>query len=681
MPQLWASMLIDLVLLLAIACAGLLVGRLLGLPAMVAWLLAGVAAGPAGLGLLGYSDNLARLAELGVALLLFGVGVEFSLVGLRQRLARLLATGGAQVVVTAGATTLLFHEMGLTMQAAVVGGMLVSLSSTAVVFRLYSVSGELSAPHGQAAAGVLLFQDLALVAMMMVLPLLGGAANASAPELAMGVVRAVAAVVFLLVAARALLPPLLELAARAGAAELFPPLALLVALGTAMGASALGLSLPVGAFLAGLALSGSPYAQQATAELLPLRDAFLAVFFTSVGLLFAPAEIGSGGLLVLAILAAVLLKGAVSAAVVALGWRSVRVGLMAGVGLAQVGEFSFVLGQEALGLGLIDDAFFQGFLGAAILSMAVTPFATQAARRLYDIDISAPGGDDQQANARAGAPGTERVLLLGYGQAGRAMARVLDSSGLSFVALDLAVDRVNEGVGDGYDLRFGDASRRATLEAAGGANCRAVVVGLGDPWATRAAVRLLRQMNPDVPILARAGNEEEISVLEKLGADEVISTGFESSVHLLATLLERLGVPRHVARVQESILRMDAYGVLRGHAASAQLLPEVDKLLRGGTLVTAEVMQGSRACGSSLASLVGPISGEETAGEQTPGERTSPEEMAAVLSLVRDEQPLSNPPASTILEAGDLLVLYGPHAGIDAVLRQLEPPAADALEG
>ncbi|HIF63111.1 MAG TPA: hypothetical protein EYQ35_03010, partial [candidate division UBP10 bacterium] len=604
MPQLWATVLIDLVLLLAIACAGLLAGRLLGLPAMVAWLLAGVVAGPAGLGLLGYSDNLARLAELGVALLLFGVGVEFSLVGLRQRLARLLATGGAQVVVTAGATTLLFHEMGLTMQVAVVGGMLVSLSSTAVVFRLYSVSGELSAPHGQAAAGVLLFQDLALVAMMMVLPLLGGAANASALELAMGVARAVAAVVFLLVAARALLPPLLELAARAGAAELFPPLALLVALGTAMGASALGLSLPVGAFLAGLALSGSPYAQQATAELLPLRDAFLAVFFTSVGLLFAPAEIGSGGLLVLAILAAVLLKGAVSAAVVALGWRSVRVGLMAGVGLAQVGEFSFVLGQEALGLGLIDDAFFQGFLGAAILSMAVTPFATQAARRLYDIDISAPGGDDQQANARAGAPGSERVLLLGYGQAGRAMARVLDSSGLSFVALDLAVDRVNEGVGDGYDLRFGDASRRATLEAAGGANCRAVVVGLGDPWATRAAVRLLRQMNPDAPILARAGNEEEISVLEKLGADEVISTGFESSVHLLASLLEHLGVPRHVARVQESILRMDAYGVLRGHAASAQLLPEVDRLLRGGTLVTAEVMQGSRACGSSLARLV-----------------------------------------------------------------------------
>ncbi|NQY91093.1 MAG: cation:proton antiporter [Deltaproteobacteria bacterium] len=670
-------MLIDLVLLLAIACAGLLVGRLLGLPAMVSWLLAGVVAGPAGLGLLGYSDNLARLAELGVALLLFGVGVEFSLVGLRQRLARLLATGGAQVVVTAGATTLLFHEMGLTMQAAVVAGMLVSLSSTAVVFRLYSVSGELSAPHGQAAAGVLLFQDLALVAMMMVLPLLGGAANASALELAMGVARAVAAVVFLLVAARALLPPLLELAARAGAAELFPPLALLVALGTAMGASALGLSLPVGAFLAGLALSGSPYAQQATAELLPLRDAFLAVFFTSVGLLFAPSEIGSGGLLVLAMLAAVLLKGAVSAAVVALGWRSVRVGLMAGVGLAQVGEFSFVLGQEALGLGLIDDAFFQAFLGAAILSMAVTPFATQAARRLYDSDISAPGGDARQANAPAGVPGAERVLLLGYGQAGRAMARVLDSSGLSFVALDLAVDRVNEGIGDGHDLRFGDASRRATLEAAGGANCRAVVVALGDPWATRAAVRLLRQMNPDAPILARAGNEEEISVLEKLGADEVISTGFESSVHLLASLLERLGVPRHVARVQESILRMDAYGVLRGHAASAQLLPEVDRLLRGGTLVTAEVMQGSRACGSSLARLVATISGEQTAGKQTPGERTPPEEMAAVLSLVRDEQPLSNPPVSTILEAGDLLVLYGPHAGIDAVLRQLEPPAAD----
>ncbi len=637
----------DVILLLAVATAGLVAGRALGLPSIVAYLVAGVLVGPGGLGVVSHSEAIRELAELGVALLLFGVGIEFSLERLRRILPRMVASGTLQVGGTLAATALAFRALGLAWPAALFTGFLVSLSSTAIVFKLYDEQGELDAPQGLAAAGILLFQDLAMVPMMLLVPVLasGGSARAAATALLAGAI----ALAVVLVLARALLPRLLDVVARAGTPELFPLAALVIAFGTALGAAELGLSLPIGAFLAGLALSGSLYAHQVFAELLPLRDAFVAIFFTSIGMLFEPAAIAAAPALLAGMLGAVVVKGLLVGAIVGLLWRSGRLAILAGLGLAQIGEFSFVLARQGGAAHLISSELEQAFLGAAVITMAATPFLMRLAHRLALIGAAAPGAD-------AAPELREHVLVIGFGVTGRAVARVLGETGIPFAAVDMVADVVEAGRRDGMPVRFGDASRRAVLEEMGAERARAAVVAVGDPGATRRIVALLRQTNANARILVRVRRVREIEELERLGANEAIPSEFETSIELFVRLLTHLGVPRHVVRVQESLIRLDHYQALRGSPASPELLADARKIVMGGILETAQVMKGSRAAGQTLAEL-------------DLRRKTG----ATVLSVVRAEEPLPTPDGPMRLEAEDLLVLYGPHEAIDKALRLLEP--------
>ncbi len=641
--------LVELVILLALACTGLLLGRSLSLPAVVCYLLTGIVAGPGLLGLLEPSAEISELAEIGVALLLFGVGVEFSLFELGRGALRGLLTGLAQVLLSVAATAWLLTSLGLESMTALAVGFLVALSSTAVVFKLYDDHGQFRAPQGQAAVGILLFQDLALVPMMLVLPLLAAPAAAGGAEAAVSLLKAVAAVVALLVTARALLPRALALAARAGTPELFPPLALLIALGTALGATHMGLSLPIGAFLAGLALSGSPYAHQVFAELLPLRDAFMAVFFTSVGLMLDPSVAFKVPVLIAVVALAVVIKGALAGIAVGLAWRSARLGMLAGLSLAQIGEFSFVLGNEAARLGLIGQDLEQAFITVAVLSMAATPWMFSAGTKLAD----RTGEPGQAATAHGHGQG---VLIVGYGETGQAVARVLSETSIPFVAIDMKAERVRAGAAEGMSVRFGDAGRRAVLESCGAAGVRAVLIAISDPAATKRIVRLVRSLNPAASILARSQGVEDIAELETLGVNEVVPAKLEASVELFARLLVLMGVPRHVARLQESIIRLGRYGAMRGVSSSGELLPEIERLIRGGIIETLEVMEGSEADGATL----GGLDLRKRCG-------------ATALILLRGEEPVTNPVLDTRLEAGDLLVLYGPHQAIASAMALLEP--------
>src|SRR5207249_5215361 len=301
----------------------------------------------------------------------------------------------------------------------------------------------------------------------------------------------------LLFLSRAVLPRLLAVVARSGTPELFPLTALVIAFGTAVGASRLGLSLPIGAFLAGLALSGSLYAHQVFAELLPLRDAFVAIFFTSIGMLFEPAAIAREPVLLAGMVGAVLFKGALIAAIVGLLWRSARLAILTGFGLAQIGEFSFVLARQGGAAGVISPGLEQAFLGAAIVTMAATPFLMRLGRRLALVGAAAPG--------TGGAPELrDHVLVIGYGVTGQAVARVLRETGVPFVAVDMVADAVDAGRRVGMAVRFGDASRRAVLEEMGAERARAAVVAVGDPAATRRIVSLLRQTNAPASSCVRA---------------------------------------------------------------------------------------------------------------------------------------------------------------------------------
>jgi len=327
----------DLIVLLAVATGGLLLGRRLRLPPIVAYLLAGIVAGPGGFGWMTRSDEVAHVAEIGVTLLLFGVGIEFSLDRIRRILPRMLPSGTFQVGLTVALSALIFTWSGAAWPMAIFAGFLLSLSSTAIVFKIYHEEGVLDAPQGQAAAGILLFQDLAIIPMMLLVPVLAhpGESPGTGAFTALG--KAAGTLAALLFLARAVLPRALDLVARSRTQEIFPLAALVIALGTAFGAVQLGFSPPIGAFVAGLALSGSRYAHQVFAEVLPLRDAFVAIFFTSMGMLLDPKVVASdpgilGGVIVLA-----LLKGVLIGALVGWIWRSRRLAILAGFGLAQVG--------------------------------------------------------------------------------------------------------------------------------------------------------------------------------------------------------------------------------------------------------------------------------------------------------------------------------------------------------
>ncbi len=635
----------DIVVLLAVATGALLAGRTLRLPAIVTYLVGGVLVGPGVLGWVTRSDTIGAVADAGVALLLFGVGIEFSLERLRRILPQMLVSGALQVTVTIAATAGALHAVGTRWPTAVFMGFLVALSSTAIVLKLLSDAGELDAPQGQAAAGILLFQDLAIVPMMLLVPVLAHPPAGAAAAAGLALVKAAVALGVLVVLARAVLPRGLALVARAGTPELFPLAALVTAFGTALCAVELGLSLPIGTFLAGLALSGSPYAHQVFAELLPLRDAFVAVFFTSIGMLLDPGTLAGAPVLLATTVGLVALKGVICGVVVALVWRSRTLGILVALALAQIGEFAFVVAAPGTAGGLLPPLHEGAFLGAAILSMAATPFLVALGRRAALVGA-----------ARPGTAGVQRghVLVLGYGTTGQAVARVLRETGIPFVAVDLSAPVVEEA---DAPVHFGDASRRGVLEDVGGAGARAAVVTVGEPGATRRIVSLLRQMNPDVRIIVRVQRVAEIDELERLGADEVVPSEFETSIELFTRLLVHLGVPRHVVRIQEGVIRLGNYQALRGGGtASAELMAKTQQLIAGGIIESARVMEGSAAAGRTLGELG---------------------LAATVLVVVRADAPLPTPDATTRLAAGDLVVLFGPHEAIDRTLRVVEAATRD----
>jgi len=284
--------------------------------------------------------------------------------------------------------------------------------------------------------------------------------------------------------------------------------------------------------------------------------------------------------------------------------------------------------------------------------MAATPFLVRLARRLALIGTGAPA-ETSPPELR------DHVVVIGCGTTGEAVARVLKETGIPFVAVDQLAEHVEKAEREGLPVRFGDATRRGTLDALGVGRARAAVVTVGDPSSTRRIVGLVRQANPDARIIVRARRVAEIEELERLGADEVIPSEFETSIELFVRLLTHLGVPRHVARIQESIIRVQRYQALRGVGASAELLADTRRLIAGGILETAEVMEGSTAAGRTLRELA-------------LRDRTG----AMVLSVVRRETPLPTPDGSTRLEAGDLIVLFGPHEAIDRAFTLLEPAGA-----
>ena len=562
----------DLAIIAGLALPVVALAHRLRLPPLVGFLALGVLIGPSGAALIPDPEALAALAEIGVVLLLFEIGLELSLSEVLRSGRSVLVAGGLQVAgmlaLAAAVGTALDAPLGQTLFY----GALAAMSSTAAVTRAYADRGELDTPHGREAVSVLLFQDLCIVPFMALLPLLaasGGGPGPAAfwPRLA----ASLGAMAALVAGGRLVVRWTLDRVVAQRRPELFTLCVGFFAIGTALVSAAAGFSLAIGAFLAGLIISESEYGQQALSDVVPFRVLFSGVFFTSVGMLLdvsllvrQPLAVGGAALLIVAV------KAAVAAAAVRVRGRRAETALRSGLGLAQVGEFSFVLAAAGLPLGLFGGGHYQTFLSVAVLSLMATPFLIAAAPAAADAlaarigGRAAVGGADP-ADGRAAY--RDHAVVIGYGVAGRYLARMLKAAGIRCAVIDQNLDLVRQARADGLPAFYGDGTRRVLLERVAGARARIVVFAISSSREERRGVAAARELAPGARIVVRTRYVRAIEELERLGADAVVVEEFEASLALFRRALEGYELPAGRIAHELDAVRGEHYGLLRGAAA------------------------------------------------------------------------------------------------------------------
>jgi CPA2 family monovalent cation:H+ antiporter-2 len=617
----------------------------LRVPPVVALILTGLLAGPSGLGLVQDVEHLDELAEIGVVLLLFTVGLEFSLTELRRIWRTLVAGGALQMMATTALVVAILTGADLFAPAsAVLLGVFVAMSSTAVVIRALAERNEVNAPHGRLTVGVLLFQDLAIVVALLLVPVLSGqVAIEAVPGL---LVRAAAALVAVGVIGRLLLPPLLRAVIRARRREAFAFALLIASVGTAWLCARFGLPTAVGAFFGGLVLAESEFSHQAYAEIRPIRDLLASLFFISLGMMVdLPTMASSLGPLALTVTSIILVKATLAALVFLTLRQPVRTSTMAALALAQVGEFSFILGREGLHAGLIDGGTWQLLLAASAVTMLLTPPALAIAPRAGTA-LARLLGRSTPDEPGARVVRRDHVVVLGYGLGGRLIAAALENATRSYFVLELNGGTVIAAARAGVPIAYGDATNPDALEAAGVAVAAAVVVVLTDPEAARGAVRATRRLAPEVPVIVRTRYRSEAERLRTLGATAVVVEELEGSLEALGHLLARLGFAGNRIEAMLETLRHDA--VARPRRAPDTLLAELPGLLRDASVATDELGTGDWAVGRSIV---------ETTLRAATG--------ASVVAMVRGTDYLASPSPDQRLEAGDLLYLVGTREAVD----------------
>jgi CPA2 family monovalent cation:H+ antiporter-2 len=529
-----------------------------------------------------------------------------------------------------------------------------------VVLKLYRDRRELESPQGRSALGILLFQDVMLVPMLVALPLLASTGGRfSDHALRLVVAAGIGALAF--VAARKLLPRLLDRVAKTRAKEVFLFGALFACLGLAYLTEKLGFSLALGAFVAGLLAAESDYRSQVIADVEPFRDLFASLFFVSIGMLVdLPAAARRWPEIVGLVLLLVVVKVvATFVAVRAVGYPA-RIVAQVALGLAQIGEFSFVIAASARALGLIDGETHGVVIAAAVVTLMATPaavaLAPEAARRL---PARFQGWIDRGALADT-STGThelqDHVVIVGFGACGRTLARVLSEAHLRYRVIEANADLVARAAREGQPVLYGDATKAEILRAAGFAHARMAVFAISDPAATLRALAIARREWPRVHLLVRTRLVSEIERLRDAGAHEVIAEEFESSIEIFTRVLAAFHVPRNVVRAQTRILRGEDYGMLRAPSVDGRVSKAVLEALAAGTTEVLRIDDQSPAAGRSL---------EELDLRRKSG--------ATIIAVVRGEASRTNPPPDHRLEVGDDLVIVGSHAEIDAAFELVSP--------
>lgn len=641
----------DIVIIFVLSVAVLLLFHRLRAPTIVGFLLTGILAGPQGFGLISAQEQVAVLAEIGVILLLFTVGIEVSLKDLLKIKKYVLVGGSIQVILTILAVFAILFQMKVPLGEALLLGFLISLSSTAIVLRIIQKKGQFDSIYGRTTLGILIFQDIAVVPMMLIVPLLPGVMQTPEDSPWLILAKGLVLIALVILSTKWIVPQILYHIARTGDRELFLLSIVAICLSVAWISSLAGLSLALGAFLAGLIISESPYSHQAFANVMPLRDAFTSFFFISIGMLLDLNYLLQNPVYIILVAAAVMiLKALISGFAVSFLGLPMRIGVLVGLALCQIGEFSFILSKTGLDSGIISEDVYQLFLDVAVLTMGATSILMAVSPMVADGFLRLPMPDRLRNRTLPIAVARDpqwkdHLVIIGYGVNGRNLAMSARSESIPFIIAEIDPDIVIQEDKNGLPIHFGDASQEVVLQYVGIKNARVAAIAISDPAATRRITELARRMSPGLFIIVRTRYLHEMNPLKELGADEVVPEEYETSMEIFARVMERYNVPRENIEQFIDRIRLEGYEMFRslsrGQYCNANLGILSDEIR------SFKVRAGSLAEGKSVTDAN--IEGQGI----------------KLLALHRDLQTIANPDSKMLLQADDVAVLMGPEGKMD----------------
>ena len=645
-----------LLILLAVAVGVVVLCRILRLPAMLGYLLVGILIGPHALGWIPDAPETRHLAEFGVVFLMFSIGLEFSLTRLRSMQRMVFGLGTAQVVATILLVMLTSLFSGLDWRAGLALGGVLAMSSTAIVSKMLVERAELNTPHGQKVMGVLLFQDLAVVPLIIIIPALASSGEHIYITLGFAALKAVLVLAALLIFGQQILRPWFHLVAMQKSSELFMLNVLLFTLGLAYITELAGLSLALGAFVAGMLISETEYRYEVEEDIKPFRDVLLGLFFVTIGMLLDPGSVVAGfGWVLLILLILVPFKAAVVTLLARWFAGDWGAAIRSGLGLAQAGEFGFVLLTLAGGVNLLPADVMQNVLAAMLISMLAAPFLIQHAEAIVRRLSPSAWMDSAVLIHQIAVKSMSRdahIIICGYGRSGQALSRFLTRENFRFIALDLDPRRVQEAADTGESVVYGDAAKREVLLAAGLMRAKTLVITYNDKHSALKILHHVNQMRPDLPVVVRTADDTHIEELKKAGAAEVVAEVTEGSVMLASQALLMSGVPlnRVIRRVQES--RAGRYAAFNGYFRTIENDENENESLQP-RFSSVLLKENSAAVGRKL------------------GELGLAELNVEVNAVRRRNVHGAQPSEEMLLQAGDILVLLGLTEALQAAESQL----------
>jgi len=660
-----SHLLADLLIIFGLSIPVVFIFSKLKIAPLVGFLLAGILAGPFGLGLIREIENIEFLAEIGVVLLLFTIGIEFSLRELLKLRRIVLLGGGLQVFITSVIVAFIFMWLGYSPEAAIFMGLIVALSSTAIVLKLMQEKGEIYSAHGRIALGILIFQDIAAVFIIILAPFLGGEEVVGSALFNL-LFRGIGLVLLTLISSRYVVPFLLYQVAKTRNSELFLLSIVAIGLSVAWISSLAGLSLALGAFLAGLIISESEYAVQALGNVIPFRDMFMSIFFVSTGMLLNLDIVRTHLLLILtATVLVLLLKTFVNSLTTFIIGFPLHTMLLVGFSLAQIGEFSLITANVGFENGILSREIYQEFLAVTVLSMVLTPsFIGLGSRSIVFIEklplpkiLSYNRYRDFQEDVQE--QGLENhLIIIGFGINGRNVAIAAKKVSIPYIIVEINPETVRHEKRKGEPIIYGDSAQKTVLEHAGIRTAKSVVVTASDPASSARIIEAARRLNPNVHIIARTHFLNQIDRFYSVGADEVVSDEFECSIELFSRVLNRYMVPLNEIETQGNELRADHYRMLSSPETNRKSICELALDFSDVEIKSIRVGKYSEAAGKSLEDL-----------------NLRKKYGVTVLAISRNHRLIYDLGAETELKTDDILLLISPPEKLDEIRSLFESAA------